>query len=142
MAITTQPYGRFLHDLTAAVHNLGDDTDYIALLTSSYTPNMGTHVSMADVTGEVTGAGYTAGGAAAVIGSGTYDANTAAVPCADVSWTSITATFRYAVLYKKTGSTAANNPLIALFNFGTDQVYNASPLTLSFPNNILTVSKV
>lgn len=142
MAITAQPYGRFLYDIAVGVHKLGTDTDFVALLASSYTPNLATHASFADLTGEVTGSGYTAGGAAVVIGSGTFDANSAAIPSADVTWATITATFRYAVLYKRTGSTASANPLIGLFDFGTDKVYSASPLTLSFPNNILTVSKV
>lgn len=145
MAVTAQPYGQFLADVTKGVHSLGTDTDYIALLSSSYTPNISTHTSFADLTNEVTGTGYTAGGAAASLTPATYtggSTNSATVAAADVSWASVTVTFRYAVLYKRVGSTASANPLVGLFDFGTDRVYTASPLKLTFPTGIMTLAKV
>lgn len=145
MAITAQPYGQFLADVTKGVHNLGTDPDYISLLTSSYTPNYATHAAFSDVSGfEVSGSGYTAGGAQVTLTPATYTAgstNNASVAAADVSWASVTVTFRYAALYRQ-GSPASAGRLIGLFDFGTDKVYTASPLKLSFPNGIMTVSKV
>mgnify|MGYP000402675218 CR=1 FL=1 len=49
-----------------AVGNIDFDTDtfYGMLVTSTYTPNKDTHTKRSDVTNEVTGTGYTAGGMA------------------------------------------------------------------------------
>jgi hypothetical protein len=43
--------------------DLAADTMKVALVSATYTPNQGTHVFFSDVTNEVTGTGYTAGGA-------------------------------------------------------------------------------
>jgi hypothetical protein len=56
-------YGTFLENEKKAAFNLATDTLKIALVTSAYTPNLDTHAAYADLTNEVVGAGYTAGGA-------------------------------------------------------------------------------
>lgn len=143
MAVTAQPYGQFLADVTKGVHNLGVDTNAVCLLTSAYTPNYATHARYSDVNGsEVTGAGYTTGGATATLTPAGYVGATglATVACADVSWASVTVTFRYAAFYRVGGSAYAGL-LVGLFDFGADKVYTASPLKLSFPAGILTLAK-
>lgn len=102
--------------------DLDSDTIKVALTISSYTPNQGTHDFFDDITNEVSGTGYTAGGA--TLGSKTVTADTtnhrAVFDAADTSWTTSTITnARYAVIYKDTGS-AATSPLIALIDLGAN----------------------
>jgi hypothetical protein len=95
--------------------NLLTDTIKVALTTASYTPNIDSDDFFNDVTNEVSGTGYTAGGATLASKSITQDnANDrAAFDAADVSWSNSTITnARWAVVYKSTG-TAATSPLIA-----------------------------
>lgn len=140
MAITALPYGVFLTDLGSAVHTFGTDTDAVALLTSSYTPNYQTHVSFADVkTNEVVGSGYTAYGIVLSGVTWTGTSNTATLSANAVTWTDLAATCRYAVAYKK-ASTDAASKLIGLLDFGQDRVYDTEPFQLSFPSGVVTIS--
>lgn len=93
------------------------DTIKCALCTASYTPNQTTHEWFSDITNEVSGTGYTAGGA--TLGSKTLSASSlvTTLDAADPSWSSSTITARYAVFYKDTG-TAGTSPLIAYADFG------------------------
>lgn len=57
-------YRNFLRlALTGTAVDLDSDTIKVALTTSSYTPNFNTHDFFNDVTNEITGTGYSAGGA-------------------------------------------------------------------------------
>jgi len=85
------------------------DTLKLALVTSSYTPSTA-HDVWADVsTYEVsTGSGYTTGGATLanpVVTTTTIDYD-------DVTWASLTKTFRYAVCYKSGSGGGLTNPLL------------------------------
>lgn len=100
------------------------DTIKVALCTSAYTPNQDTHDYFNDITNEVSGTGYTAGGA--TLASKTYSVNTGTnvwtFDAADVTWASSTITnARYAIIYDATPGTAATNPLIAYIDFGSDK---------------------
>ncbi len=99
------------------------DTIKVMLVTSSYTPNFDTHNFADDVTSEVSGTGYTAGGATLASPVITLDTTNDRVDVdfADTSWTSSTITARGAVIYKSTG-TASTSPLFAYLDFSTDQV--------------------
>ena len=109
------------------------DTIKVALVTSSYTPNQDTHDYFDDVTNEVTGTGYTAGGA--TLGSVTVTLDTANdrvdIDAADTSWTTSTITARAAVIYKSTG-TSSTSPLIAYIDFTTDQVSSAGTFLIQW----------
>ena len=109
------------------------DTIKVALVTSAYTPNFDTHNFFDDVTNEVTGTGYTAGGA--TLGSVTITLDTTNdrvdVDAADVSWTTSTITARGAVIYKSTG-TASTSPLIAYLDFTTDQISSAGTFLITW----------
>lgn len=120
MAVSAKLYGSFL---TKALNKEIDwDTDVIkvALTTSSYTPDQDAHDYFNDVTNEVTGTGYTAGGATLASKTMTPNTgtNTYAYDAADTTWTTSTITARYAVLYDSTPGTAATNPLIGYVDFG------------------------
>lgn len=102
--------------------NVTVDTIKVALCTSSYTPNIDTHVFFSDVTNEVSGSGYTAGGATITTPSVTVDTTNdrAYFDADDTTWVSSTITARYAVIYKATGS-AATSPLIGYIDFAADK---------------------
>lgn len=114
--------------------DLDTDTIKVMLLSSSHTQNIDTHEYIDDVSAnEVSGTGYSAGGAA--IGSkvvsvddtddeGVFDG-------ADVTWSSSTITARYAAIYKDTG-TPGTSPIIAILDFGSDQSSSAGDFTIQW----------
>lgn len=99
----------------------GTDTIKVALTTSAYTPNQDTHDYFDDVTNEITGTGYTAGGATLGSKTSTYDtaSDQVRLDAADTTWTTSTITARRAVIYKSTG-TSSTSPLIGWVDFGAD----------------------
>lgn len=109
------------------------DTFYTMLVTSAYTPNQDTHVDRADVTNEVTGSGYTAGGAEITSKTVTQDNtdNEGVFDGADVTWSSATITARGAVIYKSTG-VAANDLLVCYLDFTSDQSSSAADFTIAW----------
>lgn len=122
MAVTAFLYGNVF---TAAFNKEIDfaaDTIKVALATSAYTPDQDAHDYFDDITNEVTGTGYTAGGATLGTPTVTYTGatNVLKLDGADVSWTTSTITARYAIIYDSTPGTAATNPLIAYVDFGAD----------------------
>ena len=115
----------FIDEVTVA------GTVKVALTTSTYTPDIDAHLDFADITNEITSDNYTAGGVDLANGTvtqddtddeGVYDAD-------DATWGTLTATPRYAILYKNSG-TAASSPLMAYVNFGQDEALTADDLTL------------
>lgn len=81
MAFQVYLYGKAFANLLggeAGGDSLGtdflSDTIKAALTTSAYTPNLDTHETFADVTNEITGTGYTAGGVALASKTITYTA--------------------------------------------------------------------
>lgn len=114
------------------------DTIKVALLSSSYTPNQDTHDYWDDVSAnEVTGTGYTAGGATLANKAASYDAGTNVVKldADDVTWSSSTITARYAVIYDDTPATSATKPLIGYVDFVTDQSSNNGNFTITWDSD-------
>ena len=113
MAVVATPYEAWWKYVLAGDINITDDDIYLALLSSSYTPDAASDAVWADVsTYEITGTGYTAGGAL-LSGKAVSLASAVASLAADnVTWASLTATFRYAVLYAQTVRHSITNPLI------------------------------
>jgi len=109
------------------------DTIKVALCTSTYTPNQDTHTYFSDITNEVSGTGYTAGGES--LGSKTlnYDAssNVLSMRAATTSWTTATFTARYAVIYKSTGS-ASTSPVLGYVDFGGDQTVSSGTFNIAW----------
>ena len=122
--------------------DLDTDTIKVALVTSAYTPDIDLHDDFADITNEVVGTGYVAGGQALATKSVTVDDTNdlAYFDADDVTWSSSTITARGAVLYKDTG-TPATSTLIAYFDFGSDQSSSAGNFTIEWnASGILTIS--
>lgn len=127
-------YGGFLEAMANKEIDLGSDTLKVMLCTSSYTPNQDTHNYKDDITNEVTGTGYTAGGA--TIGSVTVSysggTNTLTFDAADTTWANSTITARYAIIYDDTPATAATKPLIAYIDLDSDRTSTASEFKLTW----------
>ena len=109
MAVT-KVYGLFLKSLATKQINLETDTFKMMLCSSGYTPNQDTHQYKNQVTSEVTGTGYTAGGAT-VVPTFTKDTTNhrLTIVFPQLTWTGSTITARKAVCYKSTG-TASTSP--------------------------------
>lgn len=100
------------------------DTIKVTLHTATYTPNQDTHVFASDLTNELsTGSGYTAGGVTLATKSTSYDSTTneARLIAGNAAWTNLTATFRYAVIWKDTG-TAGTSPLLGYVDLGATTI--------------------
>jgi len=126
MAVTHTIYNSYKNDLQKGTIDVTSDTLKVALVTSSYTFSS-SHDFFNDITNEITGTGYTAGGATIsnpTVSSGTFDAD-------DTSWTNATFTARGAVLYKDTG-TASTSPLISFIDFGADNSPSAQTFTITW----------
>lgn len=122
MSVTQFWFGKaVLNQFGSAPINWTGDTLKVALCTSSFTPDQDTMDFFDDVTNEVSGTGYTAGGATLTSAAKSYTAgtNVVALDADDVSWTTATITARYAVIYKDTG-TPSTSPLIGYVDFGAD----------------------
>lgn len=108
------------------------DTIKVALTTSSFAFNQDTHDFFDDVTNEVTGTGYTAGGATLASKTLTYDSSTNKIvlDSADPAWTAATITgIRRAVTYKSTG-VSSTSPILHVHSFAADQAVTAGTFTI------------
>lgn len=138
MAVTAKFYGLFFKSLSNKEIDLDSDTIKLMLCTSTYGPNQDTHRYKSDVTNEVSGTGYTAGGATvgSVVSSYDTTSNVWSFDGADVSWASTTLNGanapRYGVLYDSTPATDATRPLIGWVDFGVDTPVTNGTLSVTW----------
>lgn len=128
-------YGQFVQQAFNKEIDFDSDTIKVALLANTYTPDQDAHNYFDDVsTYEVTGTGYTAGGATLANKTNTYDSatNVIKLDADDVTWASSTITARYAVIYDATPATAATRPLIGYVDFGSDQSSSNGNFTITW----------
>ena len=132
MAITQTLTDAFKQDCLDGGQNLGSsgNTLKIALYTSSAT--LGATTSAYTTTNEVSGTGYTAGGATLSSQAVAYDStnNVAFFDAADPSFTSATITARGALIYNNSKSNAA----IAVLDFGSDFSSSNGTFQIQFPS--------
>lgn len=109
-----------------AVGNIDFDTDtfWAMLTTSTYTENKDTHTKRSDVTNEVTGTGYTAGGQVITASVAAVDTTNdrVVITIGPVSWASSTITARKMVVYKRRGGVATADELVFVNDFGSDVI--------------------
>jgi hypothetical protein len=97
--------------LANSVFDLDTDTMKLSAHTNTYAPNQDTHDFFDDVTNEVTGTNYTAGGATLASPTVSRSTNTVTFDAVDVVWLQSGAGFsngRKFVLYRSTGSAATS----------------------------------
>ena len=124
-------YNRFFANQSNKIIDWEADTIKVALTTSSYTPNKA-HNTFSQITNEVSGTGYTAGGATLGSAAVTEDDTNDLVKLdgADITWTVSTITnARYAIIYD---STLANDDLIACIDFVTNRSSAASDFKIQW----------
>ena len=125
-------YNSAVDDMARGAIDFDTDTFKVMLVTSSYTPNKDTHDKRDDVTNEVSGTGYTAGG---VTSACTVTKDTAndkvTLQFASVSWASSTITARGAVIYKSRGGASSADELVAYNDFGADVSTTAGTFTIA-----------
>ena len=122
---------RDILDSTQMAVDTGSDTFKCAMITNSSTPNFETHDHWSDLSGnEVSGTGYTAGGAALTSITLGNASGTLKFDAADTSWTTATiSSARAAVIYD---DTLANDPLICLVDFGADYASSAGTFQITW----------
>lgn len=143
MAVTAQVYGRAAELLLEGSHDLDGATYNVMLTTSAYTPDVDTHAFRSDVTNEVTGTGYSAGGQALGTVTVTYDSanNRAVFDAADAVWASSTITARYAVIYRARGGASSADELLCYVDFGADVSSTGGAFTIAWhANGIVTAA--
>lgn len=125
-------YNSFLDDVFRGNIDCDTDTFYVLLVTSSYTEDKDAHDKRDDVTNEVSGAGYTAGGVAATVTVTKDTVNDRIdVSLGSASWASSTITARKAVYYKRRGGAASADELVAVNDFGSDVITSSGTFTLN-----------
>lgn len=126
-------YNSFKQKIMDGSIDLDTDTIKVMLVTSTYTPNADTHEDKADVTNEVTGTGYTAGGKTIANTAVTKDTtdDEGVWDGDDVTWASSTITARGAVVYKDSG-VASTSWLICYLDFVSDQSSSSGDFTIQW----------
>lgn len=113
---------------------LDTDTIKLMLLDDNHTPDIDAEEFIDDVSAnEVSGTGYTAGGETVTnIAVTVDDTNDRAYADGDdVSWSNATITYRYAYLYKDTG-TPGTSAIIGYYDPGSNQTSTAGTLTVAW----------
>jgi hypothetical protein len=136
MTIAQTATTSFKVELPQGIHNFGPtspDTFKVALYTAA--ANLDATTAVYTTSGEVTGAGYTAGGNTLVINVTPVAANNfAGTPTsywsfANTSWLNATFTARGALIYNAT----EGNKSVAVLDFGADKTVNNDTFQIIFP---------
>lgn len=111
-----------LHDM-----NVGANTYKLALYDNTATLDASTTVYT--TSGEISGTGYTAGGAALTNIDPTSSGTTAFADFADLTFSTATITARGALIYNSTNG----NRAVCVLDFGADKTSTAGDFTIVFP---------
>lgn len=131
-------YNSAVDDMAKGAIDFDTDTFKVMLVTSSYTPNKDTHDKRDDVTNEVSGTGYTAGGATSACTVTKDTANDrVTLSFAAVNWATSTITARGAVVYKSRGGASSADELVCYVDFGGD--VSSSSATFSLGSSTITL---
>ena len=126
-------YNSFIRDVLVGNIDMDTDTFKVMLTTSAYTENKDSHDKRDDVTNEVTGTGYTAGGASTTVTVAAVDTanDDVEITIGAASWATSTITARKAVVYKSRGGASSADELVCVIDFGSDVVSTAGTFTLT-----------
>ena len=127
MAITQAMCTSFKSEILQEGHQLATDTIKIALYTS--TASLDATTTAYSSSNEVTGTGYTAGGATLTSATVSTSGTTAYFDAADPTWTSASFTARGALIYNDTNSDKA----IAVLDFGGDFTVAGGTFKITLP---------
>lgn len=134
MSIVQTQTTSFKKELYQGIHDLSTDTIKIALYTANADLNADTTVYSA--TNEVSGTGYTAGGATMTGVAISSSGSVAYVNWSNVSWTSAL-TARCALIY----NASKGNKSVAVLDFGSDKTSTIT-FTITMPANTSTTALI
>lgn len=127
MPIIQGTVSSFKAELPQAIHNLLTDTVKIALYTAL--ADIGPATTVYTTSNEVSGAGYTAGGATLTGAAITLDGTTACITFGNIAWPGSGFTTRGALIYNASKA----NRAIAVLDFGSDKT--SANFTITFPTS-------
>lgn len=114
-------YNSLVNDLVRGNINFQSDSFKAMLVTSAYSPDKDTHTKRSNVTNEVVGAGYTAGGTAVTVTiNQDLSQDRLDLTISNPSWPAATITARGAVIYKSRGGASSADELVGYIDFGSD----------------------
>ncbi|WP_291854850.1 hypothetical protein [Bradyrhizobium sp.] len=125
-------YNSALDDEARGLIDYDTDSFKVMLVTSAYVPNKDTHLKRSDITNEVVGAGYVAGGATVTVAVTKDLANDRVdISLGAASWAASTITARGAVYYKSRGGLASADEIVTYNDFGADITSTAGTFSLA-----------
>jgi hypothetical protein len=130
--VAAEWYGKALIKALNKEINIIADNIKVILVTDAYIPNQDTHEYKDDITNEITGGNYVAGGELLLNKSVTYDPsnNRIKLDSDDIIWTLLNANVRYGIIYDDTPNLPADKPLIGLVDFFETLNFNNEKLRL------------
>ncbi len=144
MAITQAICTSFKQEILQGIHNFTSgsgggtttttgtgNTFKTALYTSSATMSAATTAYSA--TNEVSGTGYSSGGAALTNVTPTTSSTTALTDFADLTWSGSSITARGAMIYNSSTTGGSANRAVQVLDFGTDKTSTSGDFTIQFP---------
>lgn len=133
--MTAALYGGFTLAALKGEIDLDVDTVKALLVTSAYTFNPDTHDYLDDITGEITGTGYTAGGVALTGVTLTKDTtnNKVTLDANDAVFGTVTLTGAAGIILYVSKGTAAASPLICYEALSPAVDVAGAPFTFVFP---------
>jgi hypothetical protein len=132
MAVTAKLYSHFGESVAKKLIDLSSDDIKAMLTTSSYIPDQDTHDAKDDVSNEITGTNYDAGGKALANKAVTISGKVTKFDADDTTWASSTITARYAVLYDNTPAADEDKKLIGYVDFDADKSSENGNFTLAW----------
>jgi hypothetical protein len=130
--MATVLYTSALEDLARGAIDFDTDTFHWMLVGSGYTEDKNAHTKRSQVTNEVSGTGYSAGGQACTVAV-MKDASTSrtTITLGAVAWPASTISARKAICYKRRGGAASADELVCCVDFGMTVASNASTFNLA-----------
>jgi hypothetical protein len=137
MALEVISYNSFRRDYKNGVIDLKDGTVKLMLVGAGYTPDYDAHTKRSDITSEISGTGYSAGGQALAGKTLTKDNtnNRGVWDADDVIWASSTITAPAGVLYLSRGGASSADELIAYVDFNATLVSMGGPFEVEWHTN-------
>jgi hypothetical protein len=126
-------YNSAMRDEAIGSIDYDTDTFKVMLTTSTYTENKDTHTKRSDITNEVVGTGYTAGGNTVTVTVAAVDTanDRVDISLGGTTWPTSTITARKAVYYKSRGGASTADEIIAVVDFGADVSTTVGTFTLT-----------
>jgi len=116
-------YDSMVDDMARGAIAFDTDSFKVMLVDATYVPDKAGHTRRDDVTGEVTGVGYTVGGADVTVTVGTdLVLNRTDIGLGGAQWPAATITAAGAVYYDSRGGVSGEDELVAYIDFSGDVV--------------------